>query len=106
MVGNSLINKERWYKLSYCEQMGHIGSEIARARIWEDKNDWQSRNRALERALELIDITKDDSRLYKRRRELCYLHEIVADKYIDAAIYNTSLKDLEKYCLDFCFSSQ
>ena len=81
--------------------MGHIGSEITRARVWEDKKDLMSRNRALERALELIDITKDDSRLYKRRRELCYLRELLADKYINADIYGGSLKDLEKYCLDF-----
>ena len=96
-----MINEERWFKFSLCEQMGHIGSEIARARIWEDKNDYVSRNRALERALELIGITKNDSRLYKRRKELCYLHELLADKYIDTAIYDSSLKDLEKYCLDF-----
>ncbi len=96
-----MINEERWFKFSLCQQMGHIGSEIARARIWEDKNDLKSRNQALERAFELIDITKDDVRLYKRRRELCYLRELLGDKYIDAAVYNTSLKDLEKYCLDF-----
>ena len=96
-----MINEARWFKFSLCEQMGHIGSEISRARIWEDKNDWKSRNHALERALELIDVTKDDTRLYKRRRELCYLREFVADKYIDASVYHTSLKDLEKYCLDF-----
>jgi len=96
-----MINEERWFKFSLCEQMGHIGSEITRARIWEDKKDLVSRNNALERALELIDVTKDDSRLYKRRRELCYLHEIVADKYINTEVYDTSLKDLEKYCLDF-----
>lgn len=96
-----MINEERWFKFSLCEQMGHIGSEIARARIWEDKHDLKSRNHALERAFELIDTTKDDSRLYKRRRELCYLRELLADKYINAAVYSTSLKDLEKYCLDF-----
>jgi hypothetical protein len=96
-----MINVERWYKFSLCEQMGHIGSEITRARVWEDKNDSQSRNKALERAFELIDTTKDDARLYKRRRELCYLREILADKYINAAVYSVSLKDLEEYCLDF-----
>jgi len=96
-----MINEERWFKFTLCEQMGHIGSEIARARIWEDKNDLLSRNRALERAFELIDTTKDDVRLYKRRKELCYLREMLADKYINSALYNTSLIDLEKYCLDF-----
>ncbi len=96
-----MINEERWFKFSLCEQMGHIGSEIGRARVWEDKNDVGSRNKALERALELVDITKGDSRLYKRRKELCYLRELLADKYIDARVYSVSLKDLEKYCLDF-----
>ena len=100
-----MIYGERWFKFSLCEQMGHIGSEITRARIWEDKHDLKSRNKALERALELIDTTKDDSRLYKRRRELCYLREVLADKYIDAAVYNVSLKDLEKYCLDFALAA-
>ena len=96
-----MINQERWFKFTLCEQMGHIGCEITRARIWEDKNDVESRNRALERAFDLIDSTKDDARLYKRRKELCYLRELLADKYIDAVVYNVSLKDLEKYCLDF-----
>ena len=93
-----MINEERWFKFSLCEQMGHIGSQITRARIWEDKHDLKSRNQALERAFELIDTTKDDSRLYKRRRELCYLREMLADKYIDAAVYTTSLKDLPLLC--------
>ena len=96
-----MINEERWFKFSLCEQMGHIGSEIARARIWQDKNDVISRNRALERAFDLIDLTKDDVRLYKRRKELCYLRELLADKYIDSAVYDVSWEDLEKYCLDF-----
>jgi len=96
-----MINQERWFKFSLCEQMGHIGSEIGRARVWEEKNDMNARNQALERALELIDTTKDDARLYKRRKELCYLREVVADQYIGADVYNGSLKDLEKYCLDF-----
>lgn len=96
-----MINQERWFKFSYCEQMGHIGSEVTRARVWEGKNDLVSRNNALERALELIDVTKDDPRLYKRRRELCYLRELLADKYINGFVYNSNLNDLEKYCLDF-----
>jgi len=96
-----MIDRERWYKFSLCEQMGHIGGEITRARMWEDKKDNISRNRALERALDLIDSTKDDTRLHERLKELCYLRELVADKYIDASDYEVSLKDLEKYCLDF-----
>ena len=96
-----MINQERWFKFDLCEQMGHIGSEIARARVWDDQHESISRNKCLERALELIDITKDDQRLYKRRRELCYLREVVADHYGDTSIFSISLKDLEHYCFDF-----
>ena len=96
-----MINEERWFKFSFCEQMGHIGSEIARARVWEDKKDIETRNKCLERALELIDVTKNDTRLYKRRRELCRFREIVADKYSDSKVYNESLKGMEQYCLEF-----
>ena len=96
-----MINEQRWFNFSLCEQMGHIGSEISRARIWDDKNDTETRNRCLERALEMIDLTKDDSRLYKRRRELCYLREFVADNYVNSPTYDVSLSSLEKYCSEF-----
>jgi hypothetical protein len=42
-----MINEERWFKFSLCEQMGHIGSEIDSARIWEYKNEWKYRNKDL-----------------------------------------------------------
>ena len=96
-----MINEQRWFNFSLCEQMGHIGSEIARARIWDNKHDNATSHRCLERALEMIDLTKNDGRLYKRRREICYLRECVADKYINANIYDVSLASLEKYCLEF-----
>ena len=96
-----MINEQRWFNFNLSEQMGHIGSEISRARGWDDKKDTETRNRCLERALELIDLTKNDAKLFGRRKELCYLHEVVADKYIDAKIYDVSLADLEQYCLEF-----
>lgn len=96
-----MINQKRWFTFSLCEQMGHIGSEITRARIWEDKGDMVSRDKSLERALELIDVTKDDTKLFKRRKELCYLREIIADKYIHDLTYHVSLKELDQYCEDF-----
>ena len=68
--------------------------------MWEDKKDLETRNRCLERAIELIDITKEDSKNYIKLQELDYIRKIIADRYI-SRVYNTSLNDLEKYCLDF-----
>jgi hypothetical protein len=96
-----MINQERWFSLSLCEKMGHIGSEITRARIWNDKKDQMSSARSLERALDLIDLTKNDPSLKNRLREVCYLKEIVADKYIQGETFSISLESVEKYCTEF-----
>ena len=44
-----MIAKNRWSKFTFAEQMGHIASEISRARHWEEKKDFISRDKALER---------------------------------------------------------
>lgn len=52
---------ESWSKLSFVEQMGNIGSEVGRARKWQGKDE----NRfylAVEKALELFDLTFRDNR--------------------------------------------
>ncbi len=92
---------ERWSNFSFCEQMGHIGSEIARARIWNDKNDAITRNRSIERAFDLIDLTMKDQRWKNRLKEICRLREFLADHYAGTRYYQVSLAGLEQYCTEF-----
>ena len=96
-----MMSPERWSKFSLCEQMGHIGSEVARARIWDDKHDAKTRNACLDQAFDLIDLTRQDVRWRKRLKEICRLREVLADQYADSKIYPMSLADLEKYCTEF-----
>lgn len=96
-----MINQERWFSLNYVDQMAHIGSEIERASYWEAKSDRTSRNHCLERALDLIDLTKNDSRLNGRRKELCYLRELVADQYANTSVYDVTLESIDQYCTEF-----
>ena len=91
----------RWSGFSFFEQMGHIGSEIARARIWNDKNDFVTRNRCLERAFDLIDLTRQDTRWRFRLKEICRLRELLADHYTNRHDYQVPLTDLEHYCTEF-----
>ena len=94
------MNLERWYRFNFDEQMGHIGSEIGRAKIWENRNVKELRNSSLKQALELIDITKDDIKLNnEQRKKLYYVKEIVEDKLIDVNVCNVSLEQLDEYCL-------
>ena len=43
----------RWHALNLPQQMGNIGSEIARARHWDGLGEKVRRDAAIERALEL-----------------------------------------------------
>ncbi|MBD3161270.1 MAG: hypothetical protein GF346_03645 [Candidatus Eisenbacteria bacterium] len=71
----------RWATLSLAEQLGDVGSEVGRALKWRARNPKTARG-ALERALELIDLTLDDPRHRARParlRELCRMREALLD---------------------------
>lgn len=54
------MSPERWQKLDFSDRVRAIASEIKRAEIWEEKDEeiYQS---ALERALELVELSLDYS---------------------------------------------
>ncbi len=95
------MDKERWYQLTFAQQMGNIGSEIARARHWENQKDLLEKERALTRAFELIDLTLSDSRWRYRRKELGRLREIIADWYSNQKYYTVMPESVEEYCISF-----
>ncbi len=68
----------RWFELSLCEQMAHIGSEVARVISWRNKKQEYSQ-KAFERSLELFDLTAMDSRNKKRLKEILRCRELWVD---------------------------
>ena len=96
-----MIEQSRWSKFSLAQQIGNIGSEISRARYWEEKKDPASRAKSLERALELINLTLADTRHRHRLKEIARFQEIVGAAFADQNDYQISLTDLDNYCLDF-----
>lgn len=77
----------RWGELSFCAQMGNLGSEVSRAVKWLGKNEKRFQV-SFERALELFDMTieaaKDDdigSRAGKLR-EVCRAREEFCDYFM------------------------
>lgn len=60
----------RWHSLSLMEQLGNVGSDVARAAWWYGK-DQQRCQQAFERALELLDLTIADDR-WKGRKKRTY----------------------------------
>lgn len=89
----------RWRELSLAEQLGHIGSEVSRASRWMGRNEQMARG-ALERALELFDLTLDDPRHRQsvaRLREIARAREVVADFFAGPNDYGSTAAGLQKY---------
>jgi hypothetical protein len=89
----------RWWELSLAEQLGNIGSEISRATRWSGRNEALARG-ALERALELFDLTLDDPRHRQsaaRLRELARAREVVVDFFDGSNEYQSTAANLQKY---------
>ena len=101
MIYQNLEFRKRWQKLSLFEQMANIGSEVLRAIDWRKKNSEYSQL-ALERALELLDLTVEDKKNHCRGRlkELLRTRECLVD-YFGDNFYQTNPKIWQNYFLPF-----
>jgi hypothetical protein len=89
----------RWRELTLAEQMGNVGSEISRACRWAARNPDMARA-ALYRALELLDLTRDDPRQRQSRarlREISRAREVVVDFFAGENQYGSTAESLQKY---------
>ena len=94
-----------WRKLSLAEQLGNIGSEVSRAIKWQGK-DKNIFDRAVDRALELFDLTLDDRRWNGRLMEIGRARELFCDIVFGEKQYKTSLQDLLNYFDQFAYAAR
>ena len=86
-----LINSGRWAKMSFCEQMANIGSEVSRALNWRKKDKPDLSEKAILRALELLWFTIELARKYPARlKELCRVREVLIDYFFCDNEYGSS----------------
>ncbi len=81
----------------FAEQMAHVGSEIERAIAWEVKGQPDLSRRAFERALELLDLTIESTRIPARLRELLRVREALADHFVFDNSYKSTHEDWRRY---------
>ena len=96
-----MITQQKWSQLSFAQRMGHIGSELSRARHWEARGDGVSQRNALGRALELVDLTLECEKHFPRLKELTRLREVICDWYCGSQYYEVSHDALLDYCTQF-----
>jgi hypothetical protein len=96
----------RWYTMTLAEQLGNIGSEVSRAlRAKAQGNDGRM-NSALNRALELFDLTAADPGFTGRRREILRAREVVCDFMVGDNMYQSTPEALDAYFLAFAVDAR
>ena len=80
----------KWKKMSLCEQMANIGSEINRALNWQKKGNTEHADKAVIRGLELIDLTLDSGKSFSQLKELCRLREVIVDYFYGSNQFSSS----------------
>lgn len=87
----------RWKTMSFCEQMANVGSEIERAFNWRKKNNLPYSQKAVERALELLELTIDCIPQKTHLRELTRTREVILDFFMGDNFYNMNISSFKKY---------
>ena len=103
---NKDLTKERWFSLSFFEQMANLGSEVSRAIKWKSKDPSRSRY-AFESAIELLDLIIEDVKNKKKSRlkELCRLREILADYFCFDNVYGSTDEKWNNYFYGFTYAA-
>lgn len=96
----------RWERMPFVEQMAHIGSEVNRALSWRKKNNEAYCRQAVERALELLDLTLASARGFPRLKELTRTRESLVDYFFGNDEYGSTDTALANYFFAFNCASR
>ena len=95
----------RWGQLALVEQLANVGSEVGRMVRWKER-DPRLMQAALDRALELLDLTLEDPRWRSRLREIARARELLCGAALGEIQYGTTLEDLDRYFLAFAVAAR
>jgi len=96
----------RWGNLSFMEQMANIGSEVERALNWQGKGNDEYSRKAFERALELFDLTLDNTLSRARLKEVARGREALADYFAGSNQFNSTEASWRRYFSFFAYSAR
>lgn len=96
------IKPENWSSLSLAEQLGNIGSEVERVISWQKKQRLDYAEKAMERALELLDLSLANKNFkLPARQELARVREALCCWFYGQNDYGMTDNFLHKYFLYF-----
>jgi len=98
--------QDRWNTFTIHEQMANIGAEVGRCIAWKEKGNEKMWTNALYRALELIDLTKQDPKHKRVLGELCRLREVLLDHLVGKNMYQSTNELWDSYFLPYNFAAR
>ena len=96
----------RWYELTLMVQLANIGSEVGRATRAKSQGNDRRLAGALDRALELFDLTLADERWRGRLKEIARAREVICDFLVGNNKYGSTAESLDRYFLPFAVADR
>ncbi len=96
----------RWNNMPFLEQMANIGSEVERALNWQTKRNDIYSQKAIDRALELIDLSLDSITNPARLKELARVREAIVDFFIGSNQFRSTSASWRAYFLPFTYATR
>lgn len=94
----------QWSRMSLCEQMANIGSEVSRALNWRKKGKEDLSQKASSRALELLDLSLSSADSFPNLKELARLREAVVDYFYGTNQFSSSEALWHRYFYHFNYA--
>src|SRR5487761_2339976 len=102
MTMHAALAGGRWWTLTLAEQLGNAGADVGRALRARQEGDQDRFAAALDRALDLLDMTMTDPRWRGHRlREIARMREVVCDFLVGDNIYQSTPESLDAYFLAY-----
>jgi hypothetical protein len=97
----------RWWTLTLAEQLANVGSDVWRGISAKRDGDDERLSSALDRALELFDLTLADSRWGgPRLREIARTREVVLDFLVGDNVYGSTPELIDAYFLAYAVAAR
>ena len=97
----------RWWTLTLAEQLGNAGADVGRAIRAKQDGDQGRFDAALDRALELLDLSLADPRWGgPRLREIARTREVVCDFLVGDNLYRSTPESLDAYFMAFAIAAR
>ena len=86
-----------WFAMPIGVQISNVGSEVHRALRWKKSGDEQKKNSFCFKAIEFLELMKQDSKNRHRIGESDCCIEELRDYFMGENIYNTTEEQLIRY---------